>query len=293
MAENVSPHAQRKQLREHYHRYGRIRAYGAVGVFVLLGLVIAGLVGYLGLQGPGLFTLEGSLWALAVALLIVSIALLFVLFTLRGTMRIVRNQAAGFAVDWTRSYVDHIERTRPAPTVEVPTPIGVPVEVERAPDMRDANLRMVETIEGIGPKMARRLDKAGILTVGDLRHARLLQVQNAAKVNYATAAAWKAMAELLAIKGIDPQAAEILVLSGIDSPEKLSAADPERLKAVVQRTNRSRKRGRIYPGVVDDATVQAWIDAGKHHTNGRVEMGTSTSGPRPVAAQDVASSSNV
>jgi len=85
----------------------------------------------------------------------------------------------------------------------------------------------------IGPKIAARLEKAGIVTVGDLLSAEPENLANAMRTKHITADCirqWQREAALVCrvpeLRGTD---AQLLVASGIGEPEELAASVPQEL----------------------------------------------------------------
>jgi predicted flap endonuclease-1-like 5' DNA nuclease len=249
-----------------YRTYGRIYSYGVIGVLILLGLAASVLLAYFDVRGPQYVTIEGAVWALAIVCSFLALGLLFVLFTLRGALRLVRQQATEVAVVRAMSHRhEFMEPRAPVPAVEYHAAAAVTESLIHRDAPLDAPTsvlpsRGVVVLEGIGPVFARRLERHGIENLRDLRASSAKTIARAADSNVANARRWKAMADLMLARSIDPQAAEILVASGIDSLETLAKQNPDSLSRRLARTNTSGKH-RIVPHPITRQAVSTWVDA--------------------------------
>lgn len=102
----------------------------------------------------------------------------------------------------------------------------------------------IEDIEGIGPKFASQLAKAGVKNVSGLLHAgknaagrNTIAEKSGLKVESITS--WVKAADLLRVRGITPDWAELLVASGVDSVKELSHRDAANLRSTMDKTNKS------------------------------------------------------
>ena len=255
-----------------YRDYGgRTRAYGAVGFLLLLTLLVAVGLAYFQVEGPNLVLLDVAVWVLALVVFILALCLLYVLFTLRGALRQVRAQATEVAV--VRALAHRHEILEPAPP---PIEYHAPTNVQRAETRPEAPLpgptyvppmvpsRDVEVIEGIGPIFARRLARAGIETLRDLRAATADQIADATQAPRPLADRWKAMADLMVVREVGPQAAELLVACNIFSVEGLGAQDADTLH---RRCVSANKRGenRIMPATITRDMCNGWIEAARRY----------------------------
>ena len=68
----------------------------------------------------------------------------------------------------------------------------------------------------------------------------------------------EAVAGLTAVKGVGESYAQLLVAAGVDTPEKLAAADPEALHARLVEVNTEAKLVRTVPAT---SRLAAWIEA--------------------------------
>lgn len=127
-----------------------------------------------------------------------------------------------------------------------------------------ANYKIVE-IEGIGPAYAAKLQAAGIATTNDLlkscadpkgRKALAL----ATGLDEARLLKWANMADLMRIKGVGKQYAELLEAAGVDTVKELKQRVPANLAAKMAEVNASRKLTRAVPA---EKMVAGWIDQAK------------------------------
>jgi predicted flap endonuclease-1-like 5' DNA nuclease len=97
------------------------------------------------------------------------------------------------------------------------------------------NYELIE-VEGIGETYAKRLETIGIKTTDDFLAADAARVAAAAEVSPAVVEKWRGMAELMRVKGIGKQFAELLVRSGVASIDDLKQQEAKRLLALVNAT---------------------------------------------------------
>lgn len=127
-----------------------------------------------------------------------------------------------------------------------------------------ANYKIVE-IEGVGPAYAAELQAAGIATTSDLLKAcaepkgrKALAL--ATGLDEARLLKWANMADLMRIKGVGKQYAELLEASGVDTVKELKQRVPANLAAKMAEVNASRKLTRAVPA---EKMVAGWIDQAK------------------------------
>ncbi|MDX1612074.1 MAG: DUF4332 domain-containing protein, partial [Candidatus Thermoplasmatota archaeon] len=127
-------------------------------------------------------------------------------------------------------------------------------------------------IEGIGETYANRLEDAGIVTIPQLLEVDVAAIAKAAQVSEKVARSWVTMAELIEIKGIGPQYAELLVRAGISGQADLAVRDPNELAGELQSLEAGREN-RIQGNVIGAKRVANWIRAAGG-TPGPVEKAT-------------------
>lgn len=274
-------------LRDDYREYGTLRGFGWLGFLVILSFIAIAVVAYYGYTGPGLFSVESAIAGLSAGLIIVTFALLIVLFSVRSLVARGRDQAAQVAILRAQAYAHGLEMQHaqkphnPQVIQEVKEPqfvenVVVNVEtpaVPTAPRARPAAIVpatapghpstwSVEALEGIGDAFAGRLRAHGISTVSDLRSARVKRIAEAAEVNEYVAAHWRSMAELVMIPEIGPQEAEVLARTGVHNPRVLAHHEPRTLYAACRYVVDGRKNN-MYPGEITVDTVRGWINAAR------------------------------
>lgn len=117
-------------------------------------------------------------------------------------------------------------------------------------------------VEGIGPAYASRLNQVGIITVPQLLQANPDVIGPKVEATPELVREWQSMAELMRLKGVGPQYAELLVKGGVRSIAHLAASDPDDLSRKLGDVERGRKI-RIQSGPVTPGIVKRWIDAAK------------------------------
>jgi predicted flap endonuclease-1-like 5' DNA nuclease len=119
-------------------------------------------------------------------------------------------------------------------------------------------------IEGIGPVFAEKLGHEGINTISELRKVDAATLAGRIGAPESSVRQWQSMGELMGIKGVGPQYAELLVRAGVDSIAALRKADAKKLLADIERLNEGRKVA-IQGNPVGPKLVKAWIGAAKKH----------------------------
>ncbi len=108
-------------------------------------------------------------------------------------------------------------------------------------------------LEGIGPKYADQLSDAGIKTTDQLRLASAERLAKQTGIPITTIKTWQAMADLVRVKGIGKQYAELLMRAGIETITELGRETPEHLVDRVE----------AYLSTVDVAPTKAKLDEKK------------------------------
>lgn len=106
-------------------------------------------------------------------------------------------------------------------------------------------------IEGIGPVFAQKLHDAGVHTTEQLRAASTQRLAQEVGVPRHQVEQWQGMADLIRLRGIGKQLAELLVRAGVPNAKALSKETPARLVSKVQK----------YLASVDNPPTKARIDA--------------------------------
>lgn len=297
-------------LHDDYREYGRLHGFGWLGILVILAFIAIAVVAYYGYTGPGLFSVESAIAGLSAGLIIITFAVLILLFSIRSLVARGRDQAAQVAILRAQAYAHGLEMQHaqkphnPQVIQEVTEPKfveNVVVNVESAPTKPVAAARpttapttvghpgswSVEALEGIGETFASRLRAQGIATVADLRSARVKRIAEAADVNEYIAAHWRSMAELVMIPEIGPQEAEVLARTGVHNPRVLAHHEPRTLYAACKYVVDGRKNN-IYPGEIDVGTVRGWINAARIYVRSSSQPAGAKPSTRSPGARGVA-----
>jgi predicted flap endonuclease-1-like 5' DNA nuclease len=123
----------------------------------------------------------------------------------------------------------------------------------------------VEKIEGVGPKFAAMLAKAGIRNTKQLldraatRKGRkeLAQVTG---VDEQLILKWANMSDLMRIKGVGEEFSELLEIAGVDTVKELGKRRPDNLRQAMVDANTKRKLVRQLPSV---GQCESWVKQAK------------------------------
>jgi len=123
----------------------------------------------------------------------------------------------------------------------------------------------IEEIEGVGPTFAAKLAAAGLTSV-----EALLDQGGAAKGRSAIAEKteiseklilkWVNHADLIRIKGVGPQFAELLEVAGVDTVKELRNRNPANLAAKLIEINEAKNIAGTTP---NEKQVEGWIEEAK------------------------------
>lgn len=114
----------------------------------------------------------------------------------------------------------------------------------RAGDGLKPSIDNIEDIEGIGPKFATQLAKAGVKNVNGLLQAGKSPAGRSAiaeksGIKLESITAWVKQADLLRVSGVSPDWAELMIASGVDSVKELAQRDAGNLRSSMEKTNKS------------------------------------------------------
>ena len=117
-------------------------------------------------------------------------------------------------------------------------------------------------IEGIGPVYAKKLQAAGVLSVeGLLKEGATPKgregLAKKAGIDKGLILEWVNHADLIRIKGIGGEYAELLEAAGVDTVPELAKRKPDNLVAKMLEMNNTKKLVRKMPSLKQ---VQGWID---------------------------------
>lgn len=124
-------------------------------------------------------------------------------------------------------------------------------------------------IEGIGPTYATRLNQVGIITIPELMDAEPERVATQIGVTVQAVKDWQAMGQLMQVKGIGPQYAEMLVLAGCRTVGELARSDPAKLTAKIDAVEDARRDNPVVGVNITQNHVERWIVAAKEYLRSR------------------------
>ncbi|HEV8361129.1 MAG TPA: DUF4332 domain-containing protein [Candidatus Thermoplasmatota archaeon] len=258
---------------------------------VVLGLFSVGVLAYVGaIPGGGVFnSVPAAFFAVGAAVLILAAALVYLFLTLRDTIdegvqdRLAELQAErdgtqdlrlaslevspgtnGWGAQLARAErrIAALERVQGKPATQIAVVAAAPRRSSVFGDVCP-----VLDVEGIGPVFAKALNRMGIHDTRQLWEANAAQVANQIDVPVSMVHKWQQMSELIAVKGIGPQYAELLQRSGVGSIAELKASKPEALLASVTRTQDALDI-RIQGNAIGHAGVTHWVQAARNHRGG-------------------------
>lgn len=124
----------------------------------------------------------------------------------------------------------------------------------------------IEEIEGIGPKYAEKLKEAGVKTTDDLlklccdKKGRK-DVAKETGLSEKNLLEWTNLADLMRIKGVGEEFADLLEESGVDTVKELATRNVENLTKKMEEVNEKKNLTNRVPS---EKEVQKWVDqAGK------------------------------
>jgi predicted flap endonuclease-1-like 5' DNA nuclease len=123
----------------------------------------------------------------------------------------------------------------------------------------------LEKIEGIGPKYAKRLKKAGISTLHSLftkgmdRKGRR-QIAKSTGLSEKLVLEWVNRADLFRIKGVGEEYSDLLEKAGVDTVVELAQRKPENLHEMLVKVNESKNAVRKLPA---ESQVKDWVKQAK------------------------------
>ena len=258
--------------------------YARLGILMLAGFVVVFGLAVMGLPTLGLLTLEAALVAIAGAIVVLGTAQLASLLAMRKTMRAVAMHE-GLILEQAERHAElatqmaqrfhHEQETRDQRQDEMIAAIEARLAAKGTTRARATtpktepfgDVHRVVDVEGIGAHYAGALAQIGIENTRQLWNADAAYVAGHLLIAPRTVENWQAMAELMAVKGIGPQYAELLVRMGIRTIEKLRHETPEHLARAVSRFE-GRREHRIQGNTVGEKTTAAWIEAANDHHPG-------------------------
>ena len=123
----------------------------------------------------------------------------------------------------------------------------------------------IDEIEGIGPSYADKLAAASIATTDDLLKfcadkSGRKKVADQTGIGESHLLKWSNMADLMRIKGVGKQYAELLEAAGVDTVKELRTRNAENLADAMNKLNAEKK---LTKGSATKDTVAGWIAEAK------------------------------
>jgi predicted flap endonuclease-1-like 5' DNA nuclease len=270
--------------------------YFGLGFALLIGLVLVVGLGALGITSLGIFSVSTAMAMIAIAITLLSLVSFVTLTTLRRTIELlsrhetalseqadrhadlaskVQSQWRAEQVLRDRSQDDSIAtisarqdalfvdgqpltngaHVAPASRRATPSPYN---------PFQGGQVHPVRDIEGIGEHYGKLLDELGLKDTRQLWNADTTYVAGALKVTPTAVDGWQCMAELMAVKGIGKQYAELLVRADVSSIDELCAETPQALLNRIHKLEQH-QGNRIQGNTIGIKSVQSWINAAQAH----------------------------
>jgi predicted flap endonuclease-1-like 5' DNA nuclease len=123
----------------------------------------------------------------------------------------------------------------------------------------------LEKVEGIGPKYAEQLRKAGVRSAGDLLKkgaapAGRKQIEKDSGISGKLILEWVNHVDLFRVNGVGEEYADLLEEAGVDTVVELSKRKADNLYKTMLETNAKKKLVRQMPG---EKKIAAWIEHAK------------------------------
>lgn len=122
----------------------------------------------------------------------------------------------------------------------------------------------VEDVEGIGPQYKEQLESLGIVDTEQLWEADPEEVADSLDVAKRRVRNWQDQGELMALDGVGPQYAELLVRAGIRSIPELEAWDPDPLFQAIE-DKQEELDVRIQGSKLTQDRAATWIQQAAEH----------------------------
>jgi predicted flap endonuclease-1-like 5' DNA nuclease len=123
----------------------------------------------------------------------------------------------------------------------------------------------IEDVEGIGPAWAEKLTAAGVRTTDDLLMAGGSaggrdRLEAATGISGKRILEWVNHVDLMRIRGVGSEYADLLEAAGVDSAAELAQRNAKNLAETFQELDAARNTVRNIPA---EAVIQGWIDEAK------------------------------
>lgn len=254
--------------------------YFILGMAVQVGLV--GLVGLalIGVQGIGFLSLGTAVALAGLSIGILAIGSILTLASLRHTLNVVHGQEnridriarrVGTVTEELGVGDEGVDWGAEPSTSAAPPPLDEPPRARQDPRERRPSpgpgsgpdpLEHAETyppteVPGIDEEDARLLEEIGIEDTGELWDANAMYVAGRLEAEPEEVRRWQALARVMAIEGVDGEAARRLAEAGVGSIEQLGHETPERLMRRLEETGPE--------GTIDPQRAHDWIEAARAH----------------------------
>lgn len=123
----------------------------------------------------------------------------------------------------------------------------------------------IEDIEGIGPSYGEKLAGAEINTTSDLLKACCakpgrVSIAASTGISESLILKWTNAADMMRVKGVGPEFAELLEASGVDTVKELRTRNSDNLAAKMAEINETKKLTRALPAAT---VVAGWVEQAK------------------------------
>jgi predicted flap endonuclease-1-like 5' DNA nuclease len=267
--------------------------YRWLALFVALLLGVAIVVGVAGVAAPGLLTLDQAFGILGGVAITLSAAVLAILVALGRSFRVLRSHNEALARhqedlvearEEAQAVRDRMQDQRVAERLErlearleaLDTRLEDIDAAEPEPVTPFGDIHEVEDLEGIGETYGDKLRRMGIVDTEDLWQADVAHVAEKLDASPRRIRRWQAQAELMALKDVGPQFAELLARADVFSIRELAAWDPDDLLDVVQSAEDDLDVS-IQGAELDPGRVATWVQSADQHDPGTYR--TRRSGP--------------
>ena len=120
-------------------------------------------------------------------------------------------------------------------------------------------------VEGIGPKYAEKLVKAGVTTTGKLLKKGASpkgrqEIEEMTGISHSLVLEWVNHVDLYRIKGVAQEYSDLLEEAGVDTVPELAQRKPANLHAKMVEVNETKKLVRQLPS---EQQVASWVDQAK------------------------------
>ena len=265
--------------------------YYAMGFVLVAGLIAVVGLGVAGLPSLGIFTVGTAMAMGAIAITLLALVSFVTLTTMRRTLGLLSHhetaigeQASLVAALQAQYQVDQLVRDdkqsadiASIAAVQDASFINQQTEAERrrvrvvprgarpSIDPFDGGqIHPVREVEGIEDHYGSLLDSLGLKDTKRLWNADPSYVAGALKVTRGLVENWQYMAELMAVRGIGKQYAELLIRVGVPSIRVLSKEMPQSLLDRIIRLER-RQGNQVQGKTIGINAIQTWIEAAQQH----------------------------